>query len=74
MKVGGEKMVRTEKEIDLGGPAVASAAQKEEHPANAPTLRRPGEESTAPRPGSGDPSHIPNNTPPQSPHFSSPAR
>src|SRR4051812_19744740 len=75
MKVGGEKMVRTEKEVDLGGPAVASAAQKEEHPVKAPTLRRPGEESTAPRPGNGDPSHIPNNTtPPQSPQFSSPGQ
>lgn len=43
MKVNGEKVVRTEKEVDLGGPAVATAAQKENRPANAPTLRRPGE-------------------------------
>jgi hypothetical protein len=57
MKVNGEKIVKTEKEIDLGGPTVASAAQKEEHPTKAPTLRRPGEEapSTAP---SGGPSHL----------------
>src|SRR5205823_7371596 len=45
MKVDGEKIVHTEKEIDLGGPAVATAAQKENKPANAPTLRRPGEQA-----------------------------
>jgi hypothetical protein len=43
MKVDGEKVVRTQKEIDLGGPTVASAAQKEDRPVKAPTLRRPGE-------------------------------
>ena len=42
MKVNGEKTIRTEKEIDLGQTAVAE--KKEERPANAPTLRRPGEE------------------------------
>jgi hypothetical protein len=69
MKVDGEKMVRTEKEIDLGGPTVAAAAQKEEHSVKAPTLRRPGEEPTSPRPGAADPVHIPNTTtaPPSSP-------
>jgi hypothetical protein len=51
MKVGGEKMVHTEKEIDLGGPGVATAAQKEEHPVKAPTLRRPGEDAVQ-KPGS----------------------
>ena len=44
MKVGGEKVLRTEKEIDLGAPAVATAAQRENQPLKAPTLRRPGEE------------------------------
>jgi hypothetical protein len=44
MKVGGEKILRTEKEIDLGGATVATAAQKETQPTKAPTLRRPGEE------------------------------
>ena len=58
MKVGGEKVVKTEKEIDLGGPAPSTAAQKEEHPGKAPTLRRPGEE--APRPsGSSAPTPLP---------------
>src|SRR5438034_7575090 len=45
MKVDGEKIVRTEKEIDLEGPTVATAAQKETRPVKAPTLRRPGEEA-----------------------------
>lgn len=42
MKVDGQKVVRVEKEVDLGAPTVAR--KQEEHPANAPTLRRPGEE------------------------------
>src|ERR1700681_3903999 len=42
MKVGGQKIVRIEKEVDLGAPTVAN--KQEERPANAPTLRRPGEE------------------------------
>jgi hypothetical protein len=42
MKVGGQKIVRTEKEVDVTAPAVA--AKQAERPANAPTLRRPGEE------------------------------
>lgn len=45
MKVDGEKIVRTQKEVELGGPQVASAAQKENKPTKAPTLRRPGEEA-----------------------------
>jgi hypothetical protein len=42
MKVNGQKIVRTEKEVDLAKPALA--AKRQERPANAPTLRRPGEE------------------------------
>jgi hypothetical protein len=53
MKVGGEKMVRTEKEVELGGPTVASAAQKENKPVKAPTLRRPGEDAPSTSPGGG---------------------
>jgi hypothetical protein len=56
MKVNGQKTVRTDKEVDLGGPTVATAAQKEEHPAKAPSLRRPGEE--APPNSPTQPSHI----------------
>lgn len=68
MKIDGEKIVRTEKEVDLGGPTVASAAQKEDKPVKAPTLRRPGEEAPPNRPGAGSasPTPIPN-PPPQSP-------
>lgn len=42
MKVDGQKIVRVEKEVDLGAPTVAK--KQEGRPANAPTLRRPGEE------------------------------
>ncbi len=42
MKVDGQKIVHIEKEVDLGEPTVAK--KQEERPANAPTLRRPGEE------------------------------
>jgi hypothetical protein len=45
MKVGGEKILRTEKEVDLGtAPTVAKVPDEGPvRPANAPTLRRPGE-------------------------------
>jgi hypothetical protein len=61
MKVGGEKIVKTEKEIDLGGPQVATAAQKEQRPTKAPTLRRPGEETSQPS-GASAPTPVPNTT------------
>ncbi|HZQ67699.1 MAG TPA: hypothetical protein VFA68_04195 [Terriglobales bacterium] len=48
MKVGGEKVVRTEREVELPQqqqPTVArGSAEPEVRPANAPTLRRPGED------------------------------
>jgi hypothetical protein len=46
MRVGGEKIVRTEKEVILPKPEDQEANKKEEHdrPANAPSLRRPGED------------------------------
>ena len=45
MKVDGEKIVRTEKEVILEKPDKDTEAKKEqeERPANAPSLRRPGE-------------------------------
>jgi hypothetical protein len=45
MKVDGERVVRTEKEVDLGlEPSLAQGKDEPEaRPANAPTLRRPGE-------------------------------
>jgi hypothetical protein len=68
MKVGGEKMVRTEKEIDLGGPGVVTAAQKEEHPVKAPTLRRPGEDASEQKPGTNARMPLPDTSmPPPSP-------
>lgn len=68
MKVNGEKILRTEKEVDLGGPGVATAAQKEERPVNAPTLRRPGEEVPNTRPaGSSNPAPTPIPNIPQPP-------
>jgi hypothetical protein len=47
MKVGGEKIIRTEKEVDLGdGTTVAKSKDEPEvRPASAPSLKRPGEES-----------------------------
>jgi len=45
MKVDGEKVVRTEKEIDLQPqPSVAQQQSTEPRPANAPSLRRAGED------------------------------
>ena len=56
MKVDGQKIVRVEKEVDAGSATVAKKEQA--RPANAPTLRRPGEEMPENDPQS------PNNTPP----------
>jgi hypothetical protein len=43
MKVDGQKIVRADKEIDLGTPTVA-AKKSGDRPGTAPTLRRPGEQ------------------------------
>jgi len=52
MKVNGEKVIRTEREVDI--PQVAAAAEKPvERPPNAPTLRRPGEDMPTERPAGG---------------------
>ena len=56
MRVDGQKVVRTEKEVDLGAPAVAQKQQ--ERPLNAPTLRRPGEQMPDSNP------QTPSSTPP----------
>lgn len=55
MKVDGQKIVRVEKEVDLGATSVAK--KQEERPANAPTLRRPGEEMPESNPA--NPSSVP---------------
>jgi hypothetical protein len=74
MKVGGEKVVRTEREVDVNGPTVASAAaQKEDKPTKAPSLRRPGEEAPSARPSGGrsNPTPVPDvpQPPGQSPQY-----
>jgi hypothetical protein len=75
MKVNGDKLVRTQKEVELGGPTVASAADKENRPVKAPTLRRPGEEAPIAHPGSTAPAPIPNSTPvPQGPPAQEPGQ
>jgi hypothetical protein len=56
MKVSGEKIVRTQKEVILEPKENDEEAKKDqqEHPANAPSLRRPGEDSSdVPQPASG---------------------
>ena len=55
MKVGGEKIVRTEKEVILDKPDkdkdTEAKKEQEDRPANAPSLRRPGEDpADVPRP------------------------
>jgi hypothetical protein len=55
MKIDGEKIVRTQREVTLDDPAIAAAQPKPAppKPANAPTLRRPGEEIPDGMPGAG---------------------
>jgi hypothetical protein len=54
MKVGGEKVVRTEKEVVLQQPEREAKKEQQDRPATAPTLRRPGEDSgDVPKPADG---------------------
>jgi len=67
MKVDGEKIVRTTKEIDLAPqPSVAKASQSEKPP-NAPSLRRPGEELP-----NDSPRSLPSSPPPPPPQTDPP--
>jgi hypothetical protein len=83
MTVGGEKIVRTEKEVDLKT-ADTEVAQKKPAgtPANAPTLLRPGEQEVYPQdsgtqtqpnppypPGSPGPASTPGTDPGTPPHW-----
>jgi hypothetical protein len=43
MKVGGDKVVKTEKEVDIKKEPTEAKAGDQPRPANAPSLRRPGE-------------------------------
>ncbi len=65
MRVGGEKIVRTEKEVVLQQPEREAKKEPEDvRPANAPTMRRPGEdEQDVPKPADG-PTHRPPAPPP----------
>lgn len=71
MKVGGVKIVRTDKEVILEKPDKDTEAKKEQEdrPANAPSLRRPGEDQeNAPKPSDGvSPVPISVPDPPQAP-------
>ena len=70
MTVDGQKIVRTEKEVDLPAADTEVAQKKEtEKPANAPTLRRPGEQPEYPSGsnGSGNTTYPPSNNPYPSP-------
>ena len=69
MKVDGEKIVRTEREVILEQADKDKEAKKEEgtRPANAPSLRRPGEDAgEVPKPASGA-SPVPPAAPPTPP-------
>jgi hypothetical protein len=61
MKVDGQKIVRVDKEVDLG----TTVAKQTERPATAPTLRRPGEEM--PQSNPANPSTMPPVAPPAPP-------
>jgi hypothetical protein len=65
MKVNGEKVVRTEKEVTLEPQPSVAKDQPQERPANAPSLRRPGEDVPTAGPGSVKPSS--GKTPPMPP-------
>jgi hypothetical protein len=73
MKVGGEKIVRTEKEIILESPDKDKDKEAKEEPgerpARPPSLRRPGEDpGDAPRPANGAaPPPLPEPSPPSAP-------
>lgn len=67
MKVGGQKIVRTEKEVILNKPKEEEAkTEPEVRPANAPSLRRPGEDAQdVPKPAdSNGPAPLPPPPPP----------
>ncbi|HSY91565.1 MAG TPA: hypothetical protein VK812_09345 [Candidatus Binatus sp.] len=67
MKTGGQKIVRTEKEVILEKPDKDTEAKQEDRPANAPSLRRPGENSEdVPKPADGG-SRVPVAPPPGTP-------
>ncbi|MGA8308631.1 MAG: hypothetical protein WB755_01265, partial [Terriglobales bacterium] len=53
MKVNGEKVIRSDKEVDLEQPTVAKGSEPQVRPPNAPSLRRPGEDADPASPAAG---------------------
>jgi hypothetical protein len=53
MKVDGQKVIRTEKEVNLQPTVAKSSSEPAVRPPNAPTLRRPGEDVDTPSPTGG---------------------
>lgn len=74
MKVGGQKIVRTDKEVILNKPKEEEAKTEPEiRPANAPSLRRPGEDAQdVPKPESAGPAPLPPPPPDERPGGSGP--
>ncbi len=69
MKVGGQKVIRAEREVilDKGDKDTEAKKEQEDRPANAPSLRRPGEDSDdVPKPADGM-APLPRPDPPVSP-------
>jgi len=64
MKVDGQKIVRTEKEVDIERATKVAKQEEAARPASAPTLRRPGEEKDSDDPRTAD---RPSSTPPGAP-------
>jgi len=64
MKVDGQKIVRTEKEVDIERATKVAKQEEAPRPASAPTLRRPGEEKDSDDPRSA---YRPSSTPPVAP-------
>jgi hypothetical protein len=75
MKIDGEKIVRTQKEVNLESqPTVAEkSAEPQSRPINAPTLRRPGEEMPNASPQAPSPTVVPPAQPPVDPNSHPPA-
>lgn len=71
MTVDGQKIVRTEKEVDLQSQETELAAKKtEEKPANAPSLLRPGEQAgDTPDGKPAQPTDPPSTNPGNAPHW-----
>jgi len=73
MKIDGEKIVRTEREVELAPKPTVASSEPTARPVNAPSLRRPGEElpndpTANPRSGNAAPLPLPPPNPPSGPN------